>query len=405
MANTMTTSVSVEEVYGILTRSTEPADAAAQTPLREANGRLLCEDILSPFDVPRFNNSAMDGYAFRGSELKGERVTLALCGTSYAGTPFEGEVPVGACIRIMTGAAVPEGLDTVIPFEDVEATDAAVSFSADAVKPGANVRLLGEEIRRGQVVIPKGAMLTPEALGLAASFGRAALPCASLRVGVFSTGDELREPGEPLGPGQIYASNGYLLEALITRWGHEVVPLGVLPDDETVLEKAIRAAMAECDVLVTTGGVGEGDHDLISRVLGRLGSIEHFHVRMRPGKPLAFGYLDAGHPVFFMGLPGNPVAAAMSSRLFLRPTLARLSGLTDKVERPETVRVVCGKDVRAKASRTDFVRGNFVNGKFEGSPLQSSAMLTSLMKADAVLIVPEGTGTLPAGSEADAFLL
>ena len=120
---------------------------------------------------------------------------------------------------------------------------------------------------------------------------------------------------------------------------------------------------------------------------------------------MAFGYLDAGHPVFFMGLPGNPVAAAMSSRLFLRPTLARLSGLTDKVERPETVRVVCGKDVRAKASRTDFVRGNFVNGKFEGSPLQSSAMLTSLMKADAVLIVPEGTGTLPAGSEADAFLL
>lgn len=404
----MTTSVSVEEVYDTLSRTTEPLKVSADTPLRDAHGRLLLEDVVSPFDAPRFTNSAMDGYALRSADLhvEAERISLRIDPqTAFAGTPYEGEVPEGHAVRIMTGAPVPDGLDTVVPFEITEVVGDVVTFPANAVKPGDNVRLRGEEVKAGEVVIPKGTVLTPEAIGLAASFGRASLTCASLRVGVFSTGDELREPGEALAPGQIYASNGYLLEALIARWGHDVVPLGILPDDEDVLEKALRGAVADCDVLVTTGGVGEGDHDLISRVLNRLGAVEHFHVRMRPGKPLAFGYLDADPPVFFMGLPGNPVAAALSARIFLRPALERLAGIRCRISGPDTIRVKTGSAVRAKAGRTDYVRGSLRDGLFEASPLQSSAMLTSLMRSSAVLIVPEGTGPVPAGTELDAFLI
>lgn len=404
----MHSNISVEEVYAILDRIIEPSAPLEAFPLREAFGRILMEDVSAPADTPLFTNSAMDGFAFRFEEIASES-RMPVCGTAYAGAPFEAEVPAGAAVRIMTGAPVPEGLDTVIPFEAATEEEGHVLFTSSTVKKGANVRLRGEELKAHEIVLTRGTKLTPEAIGLAASFGRAELTCSSLRIGVFSTGDELRTPGEPLGPGQIWASNGFLLEALLSNWGFDVVPLGILPDDEATLEAAIRAASSDCDILVTTGGVGAGDHDQTTHVLSRLGEIEHFNVRMRPGRPLAFGYLLSEHPVFFMGLPGNPVAAAVSARIFLARALRLMNGLPpDEARR---MPVTLSENVRGKTGRTDFVRGILSTDaetgtlRFAPSQHQSSAMLSSLVRSNALLLIPENIDSLKTGDKAEALLL
>lgn len=405
----MTPSVSVEEVYAILKHTIEASAPEEYLPLRNACGRFLLEDIAAPTDIPLFTNSAMDGFAFSHESMQTDTVELSVCGSAYAGAPYNDSVPLGYAVRIMTGAPLPEACDTVIPFEKVHQEESRIRFPIQSVREGANIRRQGEELRGGEIVLRKGTQLTPEAIGLLATFGLSSIKCSTLRIGVFSTGDELREPGEPLAPGQIWASNGYLLEALLAQWGYDVVPLGILPDNEAILENAIRSAMQDCDVLVTTGGVGAGDHDQISRVLGRLGNIEHLHVRMRPGRPIAFGYLDAPRPVFFMGLPGNPVAAAVSARIFLARALRLMHGLTG--EHLTYIPVTTTTAIRTKTGRTDFIRGTLHVDQqnrrtcFTASIHQSSAMLSSLIRSDALLVIPEGIDQLPAEADGTAILL
>lgn len=408
---TMTASLSVTEVYGIVrdaAAGAAPLGRVERVPLALSANRLLAEDVRAPFCVPRFDNSAMDGFAFRIGDAR-TRVdahgdaTLIVAGAAFAGHPFEGKLGAGEAVRIMTGAPVPEGADTVIPHERTTSTDAAVSFPIDAVKLGANLRRQGEEIRTGDVVLAKGTRLTPAHIGLLASLGVAQVPVRTITVAVFATGDELREPGEALGEGAIYNTNTHLISALAQSWGATVLNLGILPDSLEAQEAALSDAAARADFLVTSGGVGEGDKDFTTRALSKLGDVTHYFVRMRPGKPFSWGKLSSGsRTVFFAALPGNPVAAALSASLFLRAALTAAAGLEIKMTE---LRVKTAVDLKGRTGRTDFIRGVVGADGFRPAKNQSSAMLTSLAGMNAAAVLPEDVERAAAGEEIRVLLL
>lgn len=404
----MTDFISIEKVYGILEDAIAPEASVESFPLEQALGRVLAETLTSPGDIPPFNNSAMDGFAFNSAELdKGASVSLLVRGTSYAGTPWEGTLASGEAVRIMTGAATPEGADTVIPFERTETVEengsTYVVFEAGRVRPAENVRLRGEELRAGDAVMEPGIVLTPAYLGLAATLGRAELLCRKLRVAVFSTGDELVEPGTAgtLPPGKNWNSNSSVITSLVRTWGAEAEDLGILPDDPEIIRKALSEAAARSDFLIASGGVGEGEHDYTSRVLAEMGSgITHYHVSMRPGKPFSFGRVGGEHICWFMALPGNPVAAAVSAQLFLRRALRLAAGSTEPLGLSEFP-AVAAKDIRGRTGRTDLVRGraDFVDGEMRFTPAhsQSSGMLTTLAGMNAMAVLDVNTDRIVEG--------
>lgn len=398
----MTTPIlSCDDVLLALDRFIRVELPSETVPLDAALGRCLAEPVRSPVDVPLFSNSAMDGFAFRSELLKaGGRLRLPVMGATFAGHPFEGEPDPEGALRIMTGAPVPDAFDTVIPFEHVLESEGFIEFDASAVRPAANVRLKGEEFRAGDELIPAGAFLTPEAVGLAASAGSAELRCRRLRVVVFASGDELREPGKELGDGKIYNANAYLLTALLRSWGAEVEYLGILPDDHETMLARLKEAALRCDLLLTSGGVGEGDKDLVGRVVNEAGELHHVHVKQRPGKPLSYGRIGEA---CFMALPGNPAACAVSARLYVRRAVERLYGATPSPLVDAAVTTTT--KLKGRLGRTDCIRGRIDEQGFVASPRSSSSTLAGLNDADALALLPEDCAELQPGETVRVKLL
>ena len=367
---------------------------AEQVPAGDAAGRVLAEDVTSVVDLPPFPSSAMDGYAVRAADLPG---TLRVVGESAAGAPFSRTLGPGEAVAISTGAVVPDGSDAVAPVEIVVKHDNTVDVDR-RLEAGASVRPPGGDMRAGEVVAPAGTRLGPAALAGIAASGIASVSCSRRpRVAILATGSELVSPGEPLAPGEIYESNMIMLAAALSAVGAEIVSAPSVPDDQPSLRDALERGL-ECDVLVTSGGVSVGEHDLVREVERDLGVDEVFwRVAIKPGKPLAFGTRGA---TLVFGLPGNPVSALVGAELFVKPALRALQGIPAPLPRFEPGRL--GSDLRQNAERDEFVRARTAN---DGdaillAPLrgQESHMIASASAADALIHVPRGNGELTAGS-------
>lgn len=334
-------------------------------PLRDALGRVLADDVVSPFSVPPHDNSAMDGFAFDGAALDGVtgELPLRIVGTALAGAAWRGEVGPGEALRIMTGAVMPAGLDTVVPQEFCTVDGDALRFPASALRRGDNRRFAGEDLMAGSAALRAGDRLGPAALGLAASLGLATLPVLRrLRVAYFSTGDEILSLGDAPREGAVYDSNRYTVFGLLTRLGCEVVDLGLVRDDPATLEATLRRAAGEADAIITSGGVSVGQADHTRAVMQRLGDMAFWRIAMRPGRPMAVGLIprgDAtgGHAVLF-GLPGNPVAVMVTFLAFVRPALLQLMGCHTEARRPPPLlRATSTTAIRKKPGRTEYQRG------------------------------------------------
>lgn len=409
----MASSISVGEVYEIISKTVAPAGRVIELPLDEANGKFLAECVTSPTPVPLFNNSAMDGYAFNSAILEtcADKCRLLVKGASYAGTPPDQTIDPQAALKVMTGAYVPSAYDTVIPYEKVNAYDENdqnfIEFSVCDIKPKVNLRLKGEEIAAGDTVLMAGTRLGAAEIGLAAALGRSHLKCRVLRAAVFATGDELTPPGEQLRAGGIYDANSHLVTASLRAWGVEVHNLGILPDDPQALRTAIRNAASNCDFLVTSGGVGESERDFTTSVLSELGELSHYAIRMRPGKPFSLGVLRTQEKsTYFVALPGNPVAAAMSAKLFLREAVYHAAGSAAPCL---CVSAKAAAPIKGRKGRTDFVRGTLAMEKdelvFHATKSQSSAMLTTLVGKNGAAVLNEESAGVEAGSIIKVFVL
>lgn len=382
-----------------LLAATRPLEDTEQLPVRSALGRVLAVAVTSPFDVPAHTNSAMDGYALRGSDVPAAGLsTLRVVGASFAGKPFEGAVGPGEAVRIMTGAVVPEGADTVVLQEQVNATEETVEIDSRH-KTGQHVRAAGEDIRAGATVLPAGRRLTAADLGLFASLGRPEVTVVRRpRVAFFSTGDELRSIGEPLGRGEIYDSNRYTLFGMLARLGVEPLDLGVVRDDPTALGVAFRRAAAMADVIITSGGVSVGEADYTKDVLGDLGEIRFWKIAMKPGRPLAFGRV--GKAAFF-GLPGNPVSVMVTFYQFVQPALEKLMGTTPR--RPWTLPARTTAVLKKKPGRAEFQRGLLARddaGQWTVTPTgdQGSGILTSMSQANCFIVLGMDEGKVDTGT-------
>jgi len=372
-------------------------------PLLEARGMVLSSPVYARWDLPTANNSAMDGYAFRfGGRRFGD--VLPVIGTSRAGAPFDGPVSAGEAVKIMTGGVLPPRCDTVVPIEEVEASEAGIRL-LHPVEKGRHVRCRSEEIERGQILAEAGDVLDAVVTACLAAAGITTVTVRPApRVALFSTGDELVEPGSVPGPGQIVNSNSLLLNGLLYEEGCRVLPLGIVRDSKDDLEKAIQDAL-EADLVLSTGGVSVGDHDYVKDVYMRMGAeILFWKVRIKPGKPVLFGFLK-NTP--FFGLPGNPASSATTFELFVRPALRRLQGQT-RLFRPR-LRVVLEKEVKGGQRRERFLwgalRGEEGRYLFTPSGRQCSGQNLTMKAAQALLPVAADSETIPAGSEVEVLLL
>ena len=384
-----------------------PIEGTVRVPIRSALGRVLAEDVLSPVDVPSHRNSAMDGWALRGADLKAEgETTLEEIGASFAGKPFAGRVAAGQCVRIMTGGVVPEGADTVIMQERAKANGKSITFGGSN-KTGQNVREAGEDLKRGSVALKKGRIVRPAELGLLASLGIGELSvCRPLRVAFFSTGDELRSIGSTLGEGEIYDSNRYTLHGMLARLGCEALDMGVVRDDPKLLESAFREAAANADVVITSGGVSVGEADFVKSMLDRLGEVVFWKIAMKPGRPLAYGRIGSAH---FFGLPGNPVSVMVTFYQFVRDALLVLMG-ADPVAPVPTFRAICTSRLKKAPGRTEFQRGILTrapDGALNVKPTgeQGSGILKSMSDANCFIILDDATGNVEAGTSVEVQLL
>src|SRR5687768_1688606 len=373
-----------------------PVSGLVRVPVRDALGRVVAEDILSPVDVPSHRNSAMDGWALRGADLKAEgETTLAEIGVAFAGKPFAGKVGAGQCVRIMTGGVVPEGADTVGMQERAKADGKSVTFAAGQ-KTGQNVREAGEDVKAGAVALRRGRMVRPAELGLVASLGIGEVAVyRRLRVAFFSTGDELKSIGTALGEGEIYDSNRYTLHGMLTRLGCEVIDMGVVPDQPAALERAFRTAAASADVVITSGGVSVGEADYVKALLDKLGEVLFWKIAMKPGRPLAYGRIGDAH---FFGLPGNPVSVMVTFYRFVRDALRILMGQRDVAPMP-VFPATLGKAIRKVPGRTEFQRGILApdgDGRWSVRTTgdQGSGILSSMSQANCFIILGTDCGNV-----------
>jgi molybdopterin molybdotransferase len=372
---------------------------AEPVPVADALSRVLAEDVQSELDVPPFDPSAMDGFAL----VAGPAGELRVIGESRAGRPFEGRVEPRTAVRISTGARMPAGADAVVPVERTGRGDGVVEVPETA--PGDNVRRAGEDIRAGATVLRAGAVIGPPEAGVLCSVGRSEAACAlQPRVAVVVTGDELAEPGEPLGPGRIYGSNGVALAAAVARAGGTVASLRTVPDEAADTRRALESSLASADLLVVSGGVSVGAHDHVRPALIELGVEERFWgVRLKPGKPTWFGVRG---PTLAFGLPGNPVSALVTFQLFVRPALRSLQGAPPEATRATAV---LEEPVERSPRREQAVRCR-LRAADDGwhaalTGPQGSHVLTSLVGADALALVPAGEGELAAGERVEIELL
>ncbi|WP_330959467.1 molybdopterin molybdotransferase MoeA [Photobacterium sp. 53610] len=375
----------------------KPISKTNTLPLSETLGRVLATDLKSPVNVPPFANSAMDGYALKRADLDSTD-TLTLSGQSFAGTPFDGTCQPGQCIRIMTGAELPAGTDTVIMQEETEANGDQIRFLIQP-KAGDNVRPVGDDIKLGEVVVAQGTRITARELPLIASLGVANIPVFERpKVAFFSTGDELRPLGEPLAAGQIYDSNRYGIRALLEKLGCDVLDLGIIPDDPAQLDAAFTKATSDTDVLITSGGVSVGEADYTKDILTQQGEIGFWKIAMKPGKPFAFGKIKN---TWFCGLPGNPVSAMLTFYQIVQPMLAQLSGHS-QYQPPQRLPAIAGTIFKKRPGRTDFQRGIYhVNeqGQIEVATTgnQGSGAFSSMHQANCLVILEQERGKVQPG--------
>lgn len=375
--------------------------------LAECANRILAEDIFSPINVPSFDNSAMDGYAFRLADLaQFERLTVA--GKSFAGNPFNGEVKAGECVRIMTGAMVPAGCDVVVMQEETEVETLTsgqilVKF-CKTPKLGQNIRRIGEDVKQGALVLAKGSLLNVTTLPLLASLGIAQVPVFSrLKVAILSTGDELTSVGQPLEQGKIYDTNRFAVRLMLEKLNCEILDFGILPDDPAVFEQTFNQAQQQADVLITSGGVSVGEADFTKDVLEKLGEIGFWKIAMKPGKPFAFGKLQ--HAWFF-GLPGNPVSALVTFYQLVQPALAKLAGVNQEriANLTQNLTAIAETNLKKAVGRQDFQRGfYYVNqqGEVAVRPVgsQGSHIFSAFYESNCFIVLEAGRGNVNAGEK------
>ena len=373
-----------------------PVLESEQIELENALGRVLAMNVVSNINVPPNDNSAMDGYAMRCEDLIGNN-PLQLVGTALAGAPFKHKVLAGQCIRIMTGAVIPQGADSVVMQENTETQDGLVIFK-QIPKWGHSVRKAGEDIQQGSVVVTKGTKLTPAYLALIASVGIAEISVIRhIKVGLIATGDELTHPGHPLTDGAIFESNRYALSALLTTFPVVLFDLGIVKDDKDDLKAAFEKAGNHCDLVLSCGGVSVGDADFVKEILDELGSINFWKVAIKPGKPFAFGQLGNA---FFCGLPGNPVSSYVTFEQLVKPVLQKLSGQT-YLPAPHFVAKAASL-IRKRPGRTDYQRGLFYRDE-QGELLvkpngkQGSGIMSSIAHANCYMILEQDTGDVQEG--------
>ena len=374
-------------------------------PVRSALGRILAADIVAPHDVPAHDNSAMDGYAIRFDSLATDGETrLQVVGTAYAGNAFSGLVGKGQAVRIMTGAVLPAGADTVVVQEVARLEDGAVIIPTGQ-KPGQNTRRAGEDLARGAVALAAGKRVGPAELGLIASLGVAEVAVRRrLRVAFFSTGDELASIGKPLAPGEIYDSNRYTLHGLLTRLGTDIIDMGVVPDQPAALEAALSEAAQVADAIITTGGVSVGEADFVREILAKLGEVSFWKLNIKPGRPMAFGKVGKA---WLFGLPGNPVAVMVSYTQFALDALLRLSGIDPLPVRP-LLTVAAGNAIRKQPGRREYLRGTVaaVDGRWQVKTTgnQGSGVLRSMSEANCFVVLPEDCAGVQAGDSVQVQL-
>ena len=398
----------VARVNEVIRRFVRPIDGFEQVAVRAALGRVLAEDLISPMNVPSHDNSAMDGWAVRSSDLSATATTtLAEIGVALAGREYAGKVSRGECVRITTGAVMPHGCDTVIPLEQVVADGGRITIPAGQVA-GANRRLAGEDLERGKPALHAGRALSPADLGLIASLGVAEVKVRRrLRVAFFSTGDELRSVGETLAAGEVYDSNRYTLHGMLTRLGVEIIDMGVVRDDPAALEAAFRLAASSADAVITSGGVSVGEADYTRQSMNNLGEVLFWKIAMRPGRPMAFGRIaDSDRSAYLFGLPGNPVAVMVTFYHFVRGALLYMMGHRD-IDLP-LLKARSAEAIRKKPGRTEYQRAilEFKDGEMSvrTTGQQGSGVLRSMSEANCFVVLGHEMGSVSPGDAVDVMV-
>ena len=377
--------------------------------LRSALGRVLARDIVSGIDVPAHDNSAMDGYALRGADLARDGDTvLQVVGRGFAGQALSVEAGSGQCVRIMTGAVMPAGLDTVVPQEFVKIDGARITVPAGVVRTGDNRRLAGEDLAKGEAALVAGRLLRPADLGLLASLGRAEVPVwRRLRVAFFSTGNELRSIGEALDAGCLYDSNRYTLWGMLQRLGVELIDLGVVRDEPDALAAAFKAAARDADAVITSGGVSVGEADHTKQVMAELGDVLFWRIAMRPGRPMAIGRIAIdGHNAILFGLPGNPVAVMVTFYALVRDALLAMSGAAPQplpMLRAASVEAIRKKPGRAEYQRGVVTRAGHGDWQVRITGSQGSGILRSMSEANGLVVLGHEQGNVAAGALVDVL--
>ena len=388
--------MSIDEATALIAERLAPVAASETVPLIAADGRILAQDVMAPIDLPPFDNSAVDGYAVRFDDLQRQVTILPVQGRVAAGTGAAGLAQAGAAVRIFTGAPMPDGFDTVFMQEDVRlAENGSVALPA-GLKRGSNRRQKGEDIRRGGRALAAGRCLTPQDLALLAALGLASVVVRRrLRVAVFSTGNEIISPGEPLLEAKIYDSNRFMLQALLRRLACEVTDLGILPDAREAVAEALSAAAAKHDLLITSGGVSTGEEDHVKAAVEQAGALTFWRLAIKPGRPVAMGVVQ-GTP--FIGLPGNPVAVFVTFAHVARALIARLAG--ERFTAPAPVPVRAGFAYTKKEGRREYVRVRLSSAgglTAQKHPREGAGIITSLTESDGLVELPEAVTRVEPG--------
>jgi len=376
-----------------------PSPTGMETlPIHQASQRICAENVVSPINVPSFDNSAMDGYAVRLADLQ-QSMTLSVAGKAFAGAPFEGEWTAQSAVRIMTGAMIPQGADAVVMQEDVQVNDdGSVTFTS-LPKLGQNIRRIGEDVKLGDVVLQQGALLNAVSLPLLASLGIENVTVfPRLKVAVLSTGDELVPVGQLLQVGQIYDTNRFTVKLLLEKLNCEVLDFGILPDNEAQFEKAFLEAQKQADLVITSGGVSVGEADFTKHILEKVGKINFWKIAIKPGKPFAFGKLEKA---WFCGLPGNPVSALVTFYQLVQPAIAKLSGYS-QWKAPMRLPAIAATNLKKAPGRLDFQRGFYqlnAQGQIEVQPVgfQGSHLFSSFVKSNCFIVLEQERGNVIAG--------
>jgi molybdopterin molybdotransferase len=419
------------DVNEFLARLVEPVTVTEPVGLFAALDRVLAQDVISPISVPPHDNSAMDGFAFDGAQLRPDApLSLKVIGTAFAGKAWQGTVAAGECVKIMTGAIMPAGLDTVVPQEFTTLAGDTVTIPPKLLQPGDNRRKLGEDLLAGRPALLKGERLTPAACGLLASLGIASVPVfRRLKVAYFSTGDEILSLGEPPREGAVYDSNRYTVFGLLTRLGIEVIDLGVVRDDPALLEAAFTQAAAQADAIITSGGVSVGEADFTKTMMKQLGDVAFWRIAMRPGRPMAVGRISGiktasshrekvmdssqkesdqtARSAILFGLPGNPVAVMVTFLAFVRPALLRMMGCSSAP--PPLLKARATEAIRKKPGRTEYQRGRVSTApdgtlQVQTTGNQGSGVLSSMLQGNGLIVLHHAQGHVAAGDEVDVMM-